>query len=150
MIDGRLCLETAAGFVKVVLVLLHRTSCRIWKSYVLRSSLDSRRCLHCSLNQFSCYCFRDSPPELHFVSRFLNPLNAELNPICYLVSLLAHRFLHVSTIRVKSLTLRLLSYIYIYIYTYIYIHTHTHMEHLFLMFLDHTRRTTVGRTPLDE
>ena len=40
-----------------------------------------------------------------------------------------------------NLTLRLLmSYIYIYIY----------MEHLFLMFLDHTqRRTTVGRTPLD-
>ena len=36
------------------------------------------------------------------------------------------------------LTLR---YIYIYIY----------MEHLFLMFLDHTqRRSTVGRTPLDE
>jgi len=41
---------------------------------------------------------------------------------------------------VFGLTLRLLmSYIYIY------------MEHLFLMFLDHTqRRTTVGRTPLDE
>ena len=41
-----------------------------------------------------------------------------------------------------NLTLRLLmSYIYIYIY----------MEHLFLMFLDHTqRRSTVGRTPLDE
>ena len=35
------------------------------------------------------------------------------------------------------LTLRpLMSYIY--------------MEHPFLMFLDHTRRTTVGRTPLDE
>ena len=32
---------------------------------------------------------------------------------------------------------------YIYIYTY--------MEHIFLMFLDHTqRRSTVGRTPLDE
>ena len=43
-----------------------------------------------------------------------------------------------------NLTLRLLmSYIYIYIYIC--------MEHLFLMFLDHTqRRTTVGRTPLDE
>ena len=42
------------------------------------------------------------------------------------------------------LTLRLLmSYIYIYIYIY--------MEHLILMFLDHTRRrTTVSRTPLDE
>jgi len=38
------------------------------------------------------------------------------------------------------LNLRLLmSYIYIY------------MEHLFLMFLDHTqRRSTVGRTPLDK
>jgi len=66
-----------------------------------------------------------------------NPLNAELNPICYLLALLgAHHFLHVSRIRVKSLTLRQLkSYIY--------------MEHLFLMFLDHTqRRSTVGRTPL--
>jgi len=38
----------------------------------------------------------------------LNPLNAELNPICYLLALLAHHFLHVSRIRVKSLTLRLL------------------------------------------
>ena len=45
-----------------------------------------------------------------------NPLNAELNPICYLLALLgAHHFLNVSTIRVKSLTLRLLMpYIYIY------------------------------------
>ena len=52
----------------------------------------------------------------------VNPLNAELNPICYLLALLgAHHFRHVSTIRVKSLTLSLLmSYIYIYIYIYIY------------------------------
>jgi len=35
-----------------------------------------------------------------------NPLNAELNPICYLLALLAHHFLHVSRMRVKSLTLR--------------------------------------------
>ena len=49
-----------------------------------------------------------------------NPLNAELNPICYLLALLgAHHFLHLSRIRVKSLTLRqLMSYIYIYIYIY--------------------------------
>ena len=47
-----------------------------------------------------------------------NPFNAELNPICYLLVLLAHHFLHVSRIRVKSLTLRLLmSYIYIYIWS---------------------------------
>jgi len=69
----------------------------------------------------------------------VNPLNTELNPICWLLTLLgAHHFLHVSRIRVKLLTFRLLmSYIY--------------MEHPFLVFLDHTRRrTTVGRTPLDE
>ena len=68
-----------------------------------------------------------------------NPLNPELNPICYLLALLgAHHFLYVSRIRVKLLTFRrLMSCIY--------------MEHLFLMFLDHTqRRSTVGRTPLDE
>ena len=49
-----------------------------------------------------------------------NPSNAELNPICYLLALLrAHHFLHVSKIRVKLLTFRLLmSYIYIYIYIY--------------------------------
>jgi transposase len=47
----------------------------------------------------------------------LNPLSPELNPICYLLALLTHDFLHVSRIRVKSLTLRvLMSYIYIYIY----------------------------------
>jgi len=33
-----------------------------------------------------------------------NPLNPELNPICYFLALLAHHFLHVSRIRVKSLT----------------------------------------------
>jgi transposase len=49
--------------------------------------------------------------------RNINPLSPELNPICYLLALLAHDFLYVSRIRVKSLTLRLLmSYIYIYIY----------------------------------
>jgi len=71
--------------------------------------------------------------------RHFNALNPELNPICYLLALLgAHHFPHVSRIRVKLLTFRrLMSYIY--------------MEHPFLMFLDHTqRRSTVGRTPLDE
>jgi hypothetical protein len=46
----------------------------------------------------------------------LNPLNPELNPICYFLALLgAYHFLHVSRIRVKSLTLGLpMSYIYIW------------------------------------
>ena len=53
----------------------------------------------------------------HKILRPLNPLNPELNPICYLLALLAHHFLHVSRISVKSSTLRrLMSYIYIYIY----------------------------------
>ena len=43
----------------------------------------------------------------------INPLNPEINPICYLLALLAHHFLHVSRIRVKLLNFRLLmSYIY--------------------------------------
>jgi len=73
------------------------------------------------------------------VIQTINPLKPELNLICYLLALLgAPHFLHVSSIRVKLLTFRLvMSYIY--------------MEHPFLMFLDHTqRRSTVGRTPLDE
>ena len=47
-------------------------------------------------------------------SKTVNPLNPELNPICYLLALLgAHQFLHVSRIRVKLLTFRrLMSYIY--------------------------------------
>jgi len=45
---------------------------------------------------------------------WFNPLKPELNSICYLLALLgAHHFLHVSRIRVKLLTFRLLmSYIY--------------------------------------
>jgi hypothetical protein len=47
-----------------------------------------------------------------FTKDALNPLSPELNPIYYLLAF-AHDFLHVSRIRVKSLTLRLLmSYIY--------------------------------------
>ena len=46
--------------------------------------------------------------------KYLNPLNPELNPICYLLALLgAHHFLHVGRIRVKLLTFRLLMW-YIY------------------------------------
>jgi len=45
----------------------------------------------------------------------VKPLKPELNPICYLLALLDHHFLHVSRIWVKSLTNRLLmSYIYIW------------------------------------
>ena len=90
---------------------------------------DSKRRVEKICNEGSCDLY---------LSPNINPLKPELNSICYLLALLAHHFLHVSRIRVKSLTSRrLMSYIY--------------MEHPFLMFLDHTqRRSTVGRTPLDE
>jgi len=54
-------------------------------------------------------------PQNAVIFVIFNPLNAELNPICYLLVLLgAHHFLHGSRIRVKLLTLRLImSYIYI-------------------------------------
>jgi hypothetical protein len=52
-----------------------------------------------------------------YLSFHFNPLNPELNPICYLLALLAHDFLHVSRIRIKSLNLRLLM-LYIYIWHY--------------------------------
>ena len=60
---------------------------------------------------------------MSYIDIWFNPLNAELNSICHLLALLGvHHFLHVSTIRVKSLTLKLLmSYIYVYIRVYIYI-----------------------------
>ena len=72
---------------------------------------------------FSAFCNATKPPHTEKWGTFtfhyqlmhllINPLNPELNPICYLLALLAHHFLHVSRIRVKSLTIRLLmSYIY--------------------------------------
>ena len=71
-----------------------------------------RPTLH-NLQQIYCV-FSNLNPIYTATPNFLNPLNPELNPICYLLALLgAHHFLRVSRIRVKSLTIRLLmSYIY--------------------------------------
>jgi len=41
-------------------------------------------------------------PVLYIGRTVLNTLNAELNPICHLLALLAHHILHVSRIRVKG------------------------------------------------
>jgi len=44
---------------------------------------------------------------LKLTLRYINPLNAELNPICHLLALLgAHHILHISRIKVNSLLLR--------------------------------------------
>ena len=93
---------------------------------VLTISAHKPKTLRCLLSL--CLCLSESRCAetwtnlLCLLPRYINPLNPELYPICYLLALLgAHHFLHVSRIRVKSLTFRLLmSYIYIYIYIYIY------------------------------
>ena len=106
----------------------------LWRGFTLRGKLNGS---HRQSERLFSLLWGTTRSNIAY-SFQINPLNPELNPICYLLALLAHHFLHVSRIMVKSLTLRLLmSYI--------------HMERIFLMFLDHTqRRTTVGRTPLDE
>jgi len=88
----------------------HYTEVCIFRGYVFQLCLFI--CLHECL-----YLFNFSLGfEVIIGVTFFNPLNPELNPICYLLAFLgAHHFLHVSTIRVKLLTLRLLiSYIYIW------------------------------------
>jgi hypothetical protein len=47
--------------------------------------------LNCLKNSFKIYIKID-----------INPLNAELNPLCHLLALLAHHILHVSRIGVKT------------------------------------------------
>jgi hypothetical protein len=70
-----------------------------------------------SVTDYSIECFRLHKCTNNLLCSFMhcviNPLSAELNPIRYLLALLAHHFLYVSRIRVRSLTLRLLmSYMY--------------------------------------
>jgi len=73
------------------------------------------KCSITFLSRFHCYmtCWHHNKFSLVYQTvvyiSSLNPLNTELNPICHLLALLGvHHFLHVSRIRVKSLTLRLL------------------------------------------
>ena len=68
----------------------------------------------CVKNLTHCLHRGEHSPLVAPATVVVNPLNPELNPICYLLALLgAHHFLHVSRIRVKSLIFRLLmSYIY--------------------------------------
>jgi hypothetical protein len=58
------------------------------------------------LMEFKTLYSEGSLSRLCILNRHFNPLSPELNSICYLLALLDHDFLHVSRIRVKSLTLR--------------------------------------------
>jgi hypothetical protein len=55
-----------------------------------------------SSNRLKSYLEHRSDIVRYFQIKILNPLNAELNPICHLLALLgAHHILHVSWVRVK-------------------------------------------------
>ena len=97
-------------FIIILLVSPAKGHGNFW-SYVLRKTLGSRN--HLVIKRWALRFYISDTKYNDFRSNTFNPLKAELNPICYLLALLAHHFLHVSRIRVKSLTLRLLmSYIW--------------------------------------
>jgi hypothetical protein len=82
------------------------------------------------------------------VSDQLNPLSPELNLICYLLALLAHDFLHVARIRVKSLILRLLmSYIYIYDISNLRVNDATVLAPKISLLIISSKRLETGRFP---
>ena len=97
-----------------MLVIIYQTTRR----HILEdASLNIHSCMNLQFQTCTflfVYGLRSLVVEFLFDIGKINPLNPELNPICYLLALLgARHFLHVSRIRVKLLTFRLLmSYIY--------------------------------------
>ena len=70
--------------------------------------IQARKCIAC-LNGILWSKGIRKERKLNIYNVLINPLNPELNPICYLLALIgAHHFLRVSRIRVKLLTFRLL------------------------------------------
>jgi hypothetical protein len=54
--------------------------------------------------QNSIRSYSETCNQLHILTMFFNPLNAKLNPICHLLSLLGtHLIYHVNRIRVKQI-----------------------------------------------
>ena len=87
--------ETKDAFFYIIIIII-----------IIESEPESRHTFPIDLSTLARFSAQKNP-------LMFNPLNPELNLICYLLALLAHHFLHVSRIRIKSLTLRLLmSYIY--------------------------------------
>ena len=88
---------------------------REWETVLSGRDVDGEaRGKRCSVTPHEMPITRSAFDIRFYYFVFFNPLNPELNPICYLLALLgAYHFLHVSRIRVKLLTFRLLmAYIY--------------------------------------
>ena len=111
-----------SNITRFILILFFYIYAYVFKiaSFIRHLSKTLRAFVFCHSCSMSC-----QPEHSWFgmcpnVCRRFDPLNPELNPICYFLTLLgAHHFLYVSRIRVELLTLRLLMF-YIYIYIYIY------------------------------
>ena len=107
--------QSTVGFTSLIVSWITKTLCvsPIYICYFMHQILKP---LLTDIITLELFCWHTTAWKLTisvYHNFFFNPLNAELNPICYLLALLAHHFLHVSRIRVKSLTLRLLmSYTY--------------------------------------
>ena len=97
--------------LKSYMTLIKCTILSIYNFTIQTLKLQHATCLYSFLVIFRPYILIRPMFKNYIV---FNPLNPELNPICYLLALLrVHHFLHVSRIRVKLLTFRLLmSYIY--------------------------------------
>ena len=120
-IPAKRCVPTPppSGVTEPVSELLDHTLCVFWVfpagpfkifsvNLAIMPLLGASGSFHVELTQKSA--------NLYLMLSEFNPLKPELNPICCLLALLgAHHFLHVSRIRVKLLTFRLLmSYMYIW------------------------------------
>ena len=116
----------------------------LFDTLLLRPSLHCNTPLHFTRlhhtlpNYTSLHFTTLYPTTLHYTYRHFTSSHLHFTTLSF-------SFAHLNFLSFYLTLRRLMSYIYIYIYIYIY------MEHPFLMFLDHTqRRSTVGRTPLDE
>ena len=108
------CAGAAVGNVGKALTIFLLFFCHylLWHQTINVCVFPHRRFSLCSLDESTL--LQIVKQNTAFVFEYtINPLSPELNPICCLLALLAHHFLHVRRIRVKSLTIRLLmSYIY--------------------------------------
>ena len=93
---------------------LYKTNAATWFNKTFRNKQLTPNYINIKINGNSTEPYIYIYIYIYTLRKNINSLNAELSPICHLLALLGvHYFLHVSRIRVKSLTLRLLmSYIY--------------------------------------
>ena len=103
-----------SNLLRIPVLLNYKTPVHAFLPYLFKRNFNTIFLFTCIFSLWSL-SFRFSDQSYPFcISSLFNPLNPELNPICYFLALLgAHHFLHVSRIRVKLLAFRLLmSYIY--------------------------------------